>query len=118
MTSRAELVVPGPDGGAFDARVVTARASRAWRAAGLTPITLHEARHTFASLMIASGVNAKALTTYMGHASLMITYDRYGHLMPGNEREAARLLDDYLARASDTSRGGFASRGRSLWRSS
>src|SRR5439155_16508538 len=55
----------------------------------LEPITLHEARHTFASLMIAAGVNAKALATYMGHASVTITYDRYGHLMPGNEAEAA-----------------------------
>jgi integrase len=41
----------------------------AWKTAGLEPITLHEARHTFASLMIAAGVNAKALATYMGHAS-------------------------------------------------
>ena len=48
--------------------------------------------------MIAAGVNAKALSTYMGHASVMITLDRYGHLMPGNEEEAAGLLDDYLAR--------------------
>jgi integrase len=36
-----------------------ARASKAWEA--LEPITLHEARHTFASLMIAAGVNAKEL---------------------------------------------------------
>jgi integrase len=34
-------------------------------------------RHTFASLMIAAGVNAKALSTYMGHASVTITFDRY-----------------------------------------
>lgn len=62
------------------------------------PITLlHEARHTFASLMIAAGVNAKALSTYMGHSSIMITLDRYGHLMPGNEEQAAGLLDAYLA---------------------
>jgi hypothetical protein len=27
----------------------------------------------------------------------MITLDRYGHLMPGNEEQAAGLLDDYLA---------------------
>ena len=43
--------------------------------------------------MIAAGVNAKALSTYMGHASVTFTYDRYGHLMPGNEEEAASLLD-------------------------
>ena len=47
--------------------------------------------------MIAAGVNAKALSTYMGHSSVTITFDRYGHLMPGNEAEAARLLDQFLS---------------------
>ena len=47
--------------------------------------------------MIAAGVNAKALASYLGHSSVTITYDRYGHLMPGNEEEAAPLLDAYLA---------------------
>jgi integrase len=37
------------------------RAASAWRHAGPQPITLHECQHTFASLMIAAGVNAKAL---------------------------------------------------------
>lgn len=32
----------------------------------------------------------------MGHANISITLDRYGHLMPGNEAEAAALLDAYL----------------------
>jgi integrase len=73
-----------------------------WAQAGLDPIGLHECRHTFASLMIAAGVNAKALSAYMGHSSVTITYDRYGHWMPGNESEAAELLDGYLARARAT----------------
>lgn len=46
--------------------------------------------------MIAAGVNAKALSTFMGHAKISITLDRYGHLMPGSEAEAASLLDAYL----------------------
>jgi integrase len=83
----------------FTSSGVWRRAHTAWQRAGLDPITLHEARHTFASLMIAAGVNAKALSTYMGHSSITITYDRYGHLMPGNEDEAAALLDTYLERA-------------------
>jgi integrase len=65
----------------------------------LADFGLHDARHTFASMAIAAGVNAKALTIYMGHASVQITYDRYGHLMPGNEQEAAGLLDTYLDQA-------------------
>jgi integrase len=72
------------------------RAQRIWTRVKLDRITLHEARHTYASLMIAAGVNAKSLQTYMGHSSVTVTYDRYGHLMPGNEEEATRLLDAYL----------------------
>lgn len=63
-------------------------------------LTLHEARHTYASLMIAAGVNAKALSTFMGHANIGVTLDLYGHLMPGAEDEAASLLDQYLARSA------------------
>jgi integrase len=72
------------------------RADKAWGAAKLKRITPHECRHTYASLMIAAGVNAKALSTFMGHANISITLDRYGHLMPGSEAEAAGLLDTYL----------------------
>jgi integrase len=59
---------------------------------------LHDARQTYASLMIAAGVNAKALSTFMGHANIGITLDLYGHLMPGSQAEAATLLDAYLVR--------------------
>ena len=72
--------------------------------AGLEPIGLHEARHTFASVLIAAGVNAKAITTYMGHASIQTTYDLYGKLMPGSESEASALVDAYLAGADTQSR--------------
>ncbi|MBA3866980.1 MAG: tyrosine-type recombinase/integrase [Solirubrobacterales bacterium] len=57
---------------------------------------LHQARHTYASFMIAAGVNAKALSVFMGHSSIKVTFDLYGHLMPGTEAEAASLLDDFL----------------------
>jgi integrase len=55
--------------------------------------------------MIAAGVNAKTLSTYMGHASITITMDRYGHLMPRNEAEAAALLDSYLSGEGQASSG-------------
>ena len=54
--------------------------------------------------MIAAGVNAKALTVYMGHSSIKVTFDLYGHLFPGSEAEAAGLLDAYLARADTAAR--------------
>jgi integrase len=88
----------------FDSPTVTERARSAWRDAGLEPVTLHECRHTFASLMIAAGVNIKALSTYMGHSTVTLTLDRYGHLLPGNELEAASALDGYLDRVATQSR--------------
>jgi integrase len=83
---------------------VRKRAVTAWRHAGLKPIGLHECRHTFASLLIAAGVNAKAITAYLGHASIRTTFDLYGHLMPGNEDEAVALVDAYLERANTAER--------------
>jgi integrase len=82
-TGRVGLVFGrGPDE-PFAPVTVNRRAQRAWKRAGLRPIGLPECRHTFASFMIAAGVNAKALSVYMGHASVAITFDLYGHLMPG-----------------------------------
>ncbi len=50
--------------------------------------------------MVAAGVNAKALQTYLGHSSITVTLDRYGHLMPGAEGEAAAMLEAYLTRTT------------------
>jgi|tagenome__1003787_1003787.scaffolds.fasta_scaffold20979081_5 integrase len=107
----------------FNPTTINGRARRAWEAHNdrvraeaeqegrpvapgelLVPIGLHECRHTCASYMIAAGVNAKALSTYMGHASIGFTYDRYGHMMPGNEAEAAAALDALMDRADTASR--------------
>jgi hypothetical protein len=54
--------------------------------------------------MIAAAVNARALSTYMGHFTITITLDRYGHLMPGNGAEAAGLPVAYLLGADTAAR--------------
>ncbi len=98
------LVFGRTDDRPFQPQTVNDRARRAWAKEGLNPIGLHECRHTCASFFIAAGVNAKTLSTFMGHASITTTLDRYGHLFPGSEAEAASLLDAYLARADSDSR--------------
>jgi integrase len=74
--ARGRLFFGRPNGRPFSNQSLSQRAARHWRNAGLEPIGLHECRHTFASLMIAAGVNAKALSTFLGHASVTITLDR------------------------------------------
>ncbi|MEJ7567774.1 MAG: site-specific integrase [Gaiellaceae bacterium] len=88
----------------FDYSSTMNRAKRAWKRFEVAPISLHEARHTFASLLIDANVNAKAISTFMGHSSIAITIDRYGHLMPGSEDEAAARIDAYLERANTLAR--------------
>jgi integrase len=92
------LVFALSPGRPFYPATVRRHALNVWGAHGLEPIGLHEARHTFASLMIAAGVNAKALSTFMGHANIAMTFDVYGHLMPNGGVEARERIDSYLAR--------------------
>jgi integrase len=80
------------------------RARRAWEESGLEPIGLHECRHTFASMCIAAGVNARGLMAYLGHASIQMLFDRCGHLIPGNESEDAELLNAHLRRSGGAAR--------------
>ena len=54
----------------FASTTVRKRAARAWKAAGLKPTQLHAARHTFASLLIAAGLDLKSITTYLGHSTV------------------------------------------------
>lgn len=60
------------------------------------PLTPHEARHCAASYLIAAGLNPKELSVYIGHSDVRTTFNRYGHLMPGGEREAVAKLDAFL----------------------
>jgi integrase len=83
----------------FAPATVADRARRAWQAVGLEPIGLHEARHTYASYLIAAGVEMKAISTYMGHSSVAFTYDRYGHLLPNSMAENTAKLDAFLAQS-------------------
>ena len=96
----AEYLLDGPEAGRVFLGVRDAydRGRAAAEAAGFEPPTLHECRHGYAALMVAPGVNVKALSTFMGHANIGITLDEYGHLLPGAEDEAAGLLDALFAR--------------------
>lgn len=97
----------------FVPTTVRSRALRAWAAANtaeaerlrrdltnaeaLRPIGLHECRHTYASTMLAAGGNLLDVKEAMGHSTIVMTCDQYGHLMDGRRREIADQMDAYLA---------------------
>jgi integrase len=95
---RTEGLVFGPTGKVpFNPAKLHERAYAAWDAAGIERITKHAARHTYASHMIAAGGNIRRISEWMGHASIQITLDRYGHLLPGDRDTVLDQLDAYHA---------------------
>lgn len=97
----------------FYASTIDGRAKRAWTARNLaereaaekegrvadllTILTMHECRHTFASILIDTGANPKAIQEVMGHSKIQTTFDVYGHLLPGSYDDVRACMDAYLA---------------------
>jgi integrase len=69
-------------------------------------LRFHDLRHTCAALMIANGEEPLTISRQLGHASISITMDVYGHLMPEVSLEAARGLNNMLRRARGTTEPG------------
>ncbi len=65
--------------------------------AGLPDVSFHALRHTHASLLFAQGVHGKVVQERLGHSSIAITLDRYSHMVPSLDRDAADRLDAMLA---------------------
>jgi len=61
--------------------------------AGLRRIRIHDLRHTFASLLIQQGESLVYVKEQMGHHSIRVTVDVYGHLVPGGNKQAVDKLD-------------------------
>jgi integrase len=63
----------------------------------LTGFRFHDLRHTYAALMIAAGAHPKYLQAQMGHSSIRVTLDLYGHLFPDANRGVLDALDALTA---------------------
>ncbi len=64
--------------------------------AGLPSIRFHDLRHTAATLMLLTGVNVKIVSERLGHSSVGFTLDRYSHVLPGMQADAAAMLSRAL----------------------
>jgi integrase len=68
----------------------------ALRRAGLPRVRFHDLRHSYASIQIELGENPKYIQHQMGHSSIKVTLDTYGHLLNSVNREAANRLGDAI----------------------
>jgi Phage integrase family len=64
--------------------------------AGIRKIRLHDLRHTFGSLLIRSGASIVYVKEQLGHSSIQVTVDIYGHLIPGANVSYVDRLDSVV----------------------
>lgn len=92
---RTALVFTRRDGSPANANNVRQPFNRARDAVGLgSSVCFHVLRHTYASLLIASGTHLMVIRDRMGHASIKVTADIYGHLYPAEDDRTRAAIDD------------------------
>jgi integrase len=90
-----ELVFPSKRGWVLDpANLIHYHFAPAVEVAGLRRIRFHDLRHTFGSLLIQRGASLAYVKDQMGHSSIQVTVDTYGHLIPGADIAWVDKLDD------------------------
>ncbi|SEG93314.1 Site-specific recombinase XerD [Thermomonospora echinospora] len=98
----AELLFTRPKGGPLTSYGLREAFYLARARAGIPEtVVFHALRHTYASLQIAAGTSLPALRDRMGHSSIMITADTYGHLYPEEDDRTRSAIDDAFAADGD-----------------
>lgn len=93
-TNACNLVFPSEKGTPLDRHNLLSRILwPALKLAGLRRIRFHDLRHSYAAALISSGKNIKWVQKQLGHSSIMVTMDTYGHLLPDTEKNAAARLE-------------------------
>lgn len=88
------LVFPTRNGSVWRKDNFMARVFRpAVRRAQLEPLRFHDLRHTYAALMVAAGAHPKLLQAQLGHTSINVTLNTYGHLFPDAFADVGDALD-------------------------
>jgi len=66
------------------------------RALELPDLRWHDLRHTFGSLKLEQGANINYVQRQMGHSSIQVTVDIYGHLLENRKPEEAAKTDELV----------------------
>lgn len=78
--------------------------------AKLRRVRFHDLRHSFASLLLGQGESLTYVKEQMGHSSINVTVDIYGHLVPGGNRAAVDKLDAEVPAKPQAEQGAEAAR--------
>jgi integrase len=87
-----DLVFARADGRPLNPEHVTRVFSSLVRGSGLKKVTLHDLRHTHATLALAEGINTLVVSERLGHSSMAVTAELYQEVTPNIEDDAARRI--------------------------
>jgi len=90
--AKHDLVFARPDGRPHDPDSIAHQFGAAGSRARVKRIRFHDLRHTCASLALQAGIHPKVVQGMLGHSSITITLDRYSHLVPSMQEDAAATL--------------------------
>jgi len=92
----SELIFVSAAGLPLKQRTVKREFRRLLAIAGIRSVRLYDLRHTAATLAIAAGVSVKVISDQLGHASISFTLERYSHVLPSIQDEAAAKFGQLL----------------------
>jgi len=96
------LVFPSSTGGFMDAdNMIKRRFNPVLRKAGIDTIRWHDLRHTYCSILIEQNLPVKYIQRQLGHSSIQVSMDRYGHLMPEVHHMGRQALDAVFSDKSE-----------------
>ena len=93
------LVFTRENGALFHPGTVSNVHDRLVTGTGLPRLTFHGLRHTHATILLANGVPVKVVSERLGHATVQITLDTYGHVIPGLQGQAVGVFSKALGGA-------------------
>lgn len=94
-----DLVFANDIGGLPNPMRLTRALGRYAERAGAGNMHLHDLRHFHASVLLQSGMNIVLVSKRLGHSSVSMTLDIYGHLLPGWQKEAATAFAKAMSAA-------------------
>ena len=95
-----DLIFPDRDGDYLIPVTLLRRFRKLLRNAGLPRIRFHDLRHSAATLLLGMGVEMKIVQELLGHSSISITADIYGHVLPPMYKSAMDKMDGFLGSSS------------------
>ena len=95
-----ELVFVKPDGSWIHPQSFSQVLDRKVAKLDVPTISLHDLRHTHATLLLKAGVHVKIVSERLGHANVAFTMSVYQHVLPGMQAEAAATFAGLIGRGA------------------